>query len=349
MLKNNLKFRANFSFYQVLSIGLAIFVLLIYLSINLYPKIILMSKTFFNKLDAVCGCANYLSFTNHPTIFTSLIIAGIVLLGFFSFAIFKTIKLRKTTNKFIKNNLKKQKTKYSYKLNKISQRLEIQDRLDEINDSKPIIFCYGLIKSRICISAGLVKKLSEDELNAVLLHEKHHLLVGDPLKLFLVKLISKILFFIPGIRYLANQYIIHSELLADAYATNSFKNKVALASALDSIFEWEEQLAIRNNLALSFFSDNLSTNERINKLADNHYSPKFKVITPRLIASVLMLISSLIYFNNFVSINTQIIKEGTMHCLNMTSDVAHTCEEIINSNCSNIYNAGSNLPVNCIK
>ena len=80
------------------------------------------------------------------------------------------------------------------KLQRVSKRLKIVGKITEIKNKLPIVFCFGLVSPRICISSGMIERLSIRELKSVLIHEQHHLLVHEPAKLFIIKIIAKILF-----------------------------------------------------------------------------------------------------------------------------------------------------------
>jgi Zn-dependent protease with chaperone function len=60
--------------------------------------------------------------------------------------------------------------------------LDIQDRLDVVDDISPQSFCYGFLRPRIYVTTGLLAILSGEEVEAVLRHERHHLQRRDPLR-----------------------------------------------------------------------------------------------------------------------------------------------------------------------
>ena len=64
-------------------------------------------------------------------------------------------------------------------------RLGLADKLDLLDDAGTEVLCYGLFRPRIYVTAGLLAALSEDEIEAVLRHERHHLLQRDPLRALL--------------------------------------------------------------------------------------------------------------------------------------------------------------------
>lgn len=276
MLKDNLNQKANFTFYYLLSISLSFFIFLLFLSKGLYPKLFLIEQSLVHKFIEVCDCANHFLFSNHSFIFIFFIVLSSGLVLFFGFMLIQIVKFKLATSRFIKLKLKSKKLKFSSKLSEIAEAIGLISNLNliEISENRPIAFCFGFFKPKICISSGLVKKLSKLELRAVLLHEKHHLIFHEPIKTFVAKALAKILFFLPGVRALAKQYLTFSELAADEWATNNFQDKIFLAKALYKVMKWEEQLIIKNHFAISFFDSIIG--ERVTQLAPGRYQLRFK-------------------------------------------------------------------------
>ena len=271
----SLRQKTNLIFYQIIAIGFIFLSLVIFLSLNLYPKMILVGRSLFNKLETLCGCANLWFYINHPFIFSFIILTSLILLVFIGLAIVRIFKLNRATSKFIKLNISQSK-QGSRKLKKVAGLIGLQDKALEVDTSRPVIFCYGFIRPKICISRGLIKKLNQQELLAVLKHEQQHLLSYEPLKIFLTKIITKVLFFIPTLGLLTQKYRTLSELSADEKATQGFKNKVPLIQALEKVMRLKEQMVIKDNLAISFFA---VIDERVNKLANDKYMPSLKIFT----------------------------------------------------------------------
>lgn len=100
-----------------------------------------------------------------------------------------------------------------------------------IQSSKPIAFCFGFLRPRICLSTGLVELLSVPQLQAALLHEDHHRRRFDPLRILIVEALGAAFFFLPIVQEWRVLYKIQLELDADCYAANK-AGKAALAGAL---------------------------------------------------------------------------------------------------------------------
>jgi len=109
---------------------------------------------------------------------------------------------------------------------------QFQDAL-VFEDEHPRAFCAGLLSPRVYISSGAVTTLDETAVNAVLLHERHHARRYDPLRLATGRVLTRALFFLPGLRQLAFQQRALSELSADESAISaSAENRSGLARAM---------------------------------------------------------------------------------------------------------------------
>ncbi len=315
MLRGNFEKKASFTFYQILIIGLAPLVLIAFLSARLYPELFLLGKSFFGRLKTICGCANYLSFTDQPILFSLLMLLGLVFTVFFCFALIKILRFRRSTTKFIKIYLKNKRQIRSPRLDKVARGLKLENKIVEVKSQRPTIFCFGLIGPKICVSSGLIEKFSDKELKIVLRHEQHHLKSNEPIRIFLVRLTAAILFFLPGLESLVKQYSTFSELAADEWATDGFKDRVFLASALYKVIRWKKQAIAKNGLALSFFASPV-IEERVNKLIDNGYKPKFKVFSYKLSLGIFILFFFFIVLNGLFSLTNPVMAgDGTGFCL----------------------------------
>ncbi len=60
-------------------------------------------------------------------------------------------------------------------LKALTRCLDLKDKVHLLDSEVPLCFCAGFISPRIYVSRGMVEKLVPQELEALLLHEKHHL------------------------------------------------------------------------------------------------------------------------------------------------------------------------------
>ncbi len=109
--------------------------------------------------------------------------------------------------------------------------LGIADRLTYLGWGTPAACCYGLIWSRVAVTAGLITQLDDEELVAVLAHERHHLRRRDPLRYLLLHALTAATFMFPVAPALRRRQEARIELAADRAALAEAP-RGALAGAL---------------------------------------------------------------------------------------------------------------------
>lgn len=116
---------------------------------------------------------------------------------------------------------------------RLADRLGLRGRVDVIEYPGLIAFAHGLIRPRIVVSSGLVDTLDEDELEAVLWHERAHVLSLDPLRVLLARSLSTAFAFVPFAGSFLEAYLAERELAADRSTVREMDDDVIpLASAL---------------------------------------------------------------------------------------------------------------------
>ncbi len=103
-------------------------------------------------------------------------------------------------------------------------------------------FAYGVLTPRVALSRGLLEGVSDDELRAVLEHERYHVCNLDPLKAILVQALSAAFFFLPALDSLRARYLAGRELAADRRAVTACGRR-PLAGALLKVVrgpDWSE-------------------------------------------------------------------------------------------------------------
>jgi len=82
----------------------------------------------------------------------------------------------------------------------------------------PVAFCAGVVRPEIVVSEGLAGCLSDPELDAVLLHERHHMRRREPLVRAAAQAAAQVLFFFPLARWWCRRRTEEAELRADQAA-----------------------------------------------------------------------------------------------------------------------------------
>lgn len=93
-------------------------------------------------------------------------------------------------------------------------------------------FAYGALTPHVAVSRGLLEGVSDDELRAVLEHERYHVRNLDPLKVLLVRALPATFFFVPALAGLRSRYVAGRELAADRRAVRACGRDPLVAALL---------------------------------------------------------------------------------------------------------------------
>ena len=152
----------------------------------------------------------------------------------------------------------------------IAASIDLADRLDIVQDRRPFSFCYWFRSPRICLSTGLIKRLGDAELRAVLHHERYHLRQRDPLRLVIARYFAAGLYVVPVVEELVEYYTVQKEVAADQAAVRAMGGVRELASALFKVLPDAEDV----DLGLLVPVGSLSVTEaRIEQLVDGRSVP----------------------------------------------------------------------------
>ena len=110
--------------------------------------------------------------------------------------------------------------------------LDLDGRIDVVTDERPFSFCYWFVRPRICLSTALVDRLDEEELRAVLHHERYHLRQRDPLRQVVARYFAAGLYVVPVVDELLTFHTLQKEIEADQEAVRASGDVRSLASAL---------------------------------------------------------------------------------------------------------------------
>lgn len=117
----------------------------------------------------------------------------------------------------------------------ITDRLGIAGRVVLFDAPVATAFTAGLLRPRIYVSTPALTDLGQDELEAVLLHERAHLERSDPLRIAVVRLLASALFFVPLAEELCRRFEVAKELDADRAVTATQRRIAPLAAALERL------------------------------------------------------------------------------------------------------------------
>ena len=158
----------------------------------------------------------------------------------------------------------------SRRLATLAASLGLAGRVDVVRDVRPFSFCYWFRRPRICLSTGLIHRLDDAELRAVLLHERYHLKQRDPLRLVIARYFAAGLYVVPVVEELVEYYTVQKEVAADQAAVRGTGDVRALASALLKALPEADDL----ELGLLVPVGSLSVTEaRIDQLVDGRGAP----------------------------------------------------------------------------
>ena len=124
----------------------------------------------------------------------------------------------------------------------VADSVRLGRRLSVIESPEPFSFAYGAWRPRVVVSRGLLDCASEEELRAVLVHERYHVRNLDPLKVVLARAASATFFLVPVLRALEQRYLAARELAADRRAVRAC-GRHPLAGALLKVVrgpQWPE-------------------------------------------------------------------------------------------------------------
>ena len=109
--------------------------------------------------------------------------------------------------------------------------LGIAAQLTYLESADPGACCYGFVRPRIAVTAGLLQRLDDVELMAVLAHERQHLYRRDPARYLVIHVLTAMTFIFPVAPAIQRRLEARIELAADRAAL-AVASPGALAGAL---------------------------------------------------------------------------------------------------------------------
>jgi beta-lactamase regulating signal transducer with metallopeptidase domain len=158
----------------------------------------------------------------------------------------------------------------SRRIAELAASLGLAGRIDVVRDVRPFSFCYWFRRPRICLSTGLIKRLDDRELRAVLLHERYHLQQRDPLRLVIARYFAAGLYVVPVVEELVEYYSMQKEVAADQAAVREMGGVRDLASALFKVLPDADDVDLGLLVPVGALS---VTEARIDQLVDGRAVP----------------------------------------------------------------------------
>lgn len=190
----------------------------------------------------------------------------------------------------------------------LGEKYSLQDKIVIFNDFRLMAFCLGVLNPKIYLSNHLLKNMTSSEIEAIILHEKQHILGKDNLLLLFLNLIKTAFFFFPIIGDFVNSIEIQKEIFADQIVVKETGGRTNIISALRKVIESKPSFVYANA-----FSESLSIEPRIRSLVGK----KNKWLSLKY-SSVVVSLSVLLFLMNItlnrIEIHPQ-ANNATMLCL----------------------------------
>lgn len=101
-----------------------------------------------------------------------------------------------------------------------------------VQDAAFIAMAIGWLRPRIVISTGLLNIFQEEEIKAILLHERFHCANYDPLKTLVSTILQEGMNYVPALKGLVHYYKTWAELLADRFVIRQMGDSYPLGKVL---------------------------------------------------------------------------------------------------------------------
>lgn len=166
----------------------------------------------------------------------------------------------------------------------VGETLDLHSRLICLDDPRLAAFCFGFLRPRVAVTTGLLVRLDDDELAAVLAHERHHLNRRDPARSLAIHALTAVAFMFPVAPAVRQRLQTRSELAADRAAL-AVAPRGALAGALLTVLAGGETVVV-GAARLS------ATEARIAHLAGNPILPAIPLKATALSLGLLIVIAT---------------------------------------------------------
>ncbi|MEK8130788.1 M56 family metallopeptidase [Paenibacillus filicis] len=162
---------------------------------------------------------------------------------------------------------------------------------------QPFALTLGLFRPRIVLSSGLLELLDPSEIEAVYYHERSHRRHRDPLKTFVLLVVSKVMWYVPILDWCSRHYKIAREIIADHEAMTVMGTPASLGSALLKLLKKQDRPQAVDFAYVSFADT--SINYRIHHIIDpeSAASPQLPVMLAVISLPVVLVLSGVFFLS----------------------------------------------------
>lgn len=143
----------------------------------------------------------------------------------------------------------------------------------QVDDEAPLVMTTGWIHPRVYVSTGMVRLLTAVELRSVLYHESYHCARRDHLRLWVVQIFQRILWFVPGVRAVARHIQSLIELSADEYAIRMIGDDRPIGTALVKAIRYQGRASVPPGVAAFSLID-----DRIDRMLNRELVPRTRAV-----------------------------------------------------------------------
>ena len=205
---------------------------------------------------------------------------------------------------------------------KLINRYELVDKVKIIFNKKPLAFCLGFFQPKIYLSTGLIKLMNGPELEAIILHEKYHLLKKDNMFLIAANLIKQLFLPFPILADLLDNLIKIKEIKADHYGIILLGRKQPIVSAFKKLLNFDNKDSYLLNYFSAFTNDQHFEN-RIHALFGKKSSPFPFKLRNILISTLSLIILTGFFFSPWQKTQANNQNQKPFVCLKNTDCSKH--------------------------
>ncbi|MEH7331764.1 M56 family metallopeptidase [Neobacillus drentensis] len=261
------------------------------LGLALFFAIILFVQMVMYMINILFGPIELFNIFNFcVSLFERGTIAYYAILLMVNFYIFYSIFLigkKVVTQIFLFSSFRK-KLRHHIHIDKSQELNQIFNRKYEdivVVDNKELLaFTFGFWKPIIVLSTTLIEILDSKELEAVIYHETSHQKCFDGIKVFILQIISEVMWYIPLTKWSYQNYRILIELAADEFAINHMGSEIGLGSALLKLIKKQLNVNSNHTSSLVHFADE-TVDYRLQQLIDPQQTIPVKVDSGSIIIS----------------------------------------------------------------